>query len=388
MSVNPKPNGGFEVRWREGGRNRGRSFDRKSDAETFDQHVRRQKQLGEAIPKRTGGETLDEFFAEWLVGRHSLAPRTVALYEWLYEGHVAEYLGYLPLTACTAERLEEWQAKRLKEGAGVEPIRKAGTMLHGVFKRAKRLRKIKENPVEGMEKPRREKGEINPATPKQVETMRAWFLGRDRLGDAVLISVMAYGGLRVGEALGLRWEDFSNGNRLWVCRSLEDDGSVKETKTGRDRLVELPAPAADDLLAWRSVSGAEGFIFGRAKDGTGWTKSDRNNWSRRWFKEAAKVAGWTEPFSKLRHSCASLKIFAGETSMDVAEHMGHSHRVSVDIYQRPLREMRGMERRPVEEIIEEARTSCEQADDKERVGPLSGDPEREADFAWQSHRSL
>ncbi|MGI8781830.1 MAG: hypothetical protein ACR2L8_16980 [Solirubrobacteraceae bacterium] len=49
------------VRYREGGRNRSRSFDRKADAQRFDAEVTRRRQLGNLTVLDAGRETLDEF---------------------------------------------------------------------------------------------------------------------------------------------------------------------------------------------------------------------------------------------------------------------------------------------------------------------------------------
>src|SRR4051794_36698973 len=52
------------VRYREGTRNRSRSFDRKADAQRYDAEVRRLQQLGTLASLDAGQETLDEFVTE------------------------------------------------------------------------------------------------------------------------------------------------------------------------------------------------------------------------------------------------------------------------------------------------------------------------------------
>lgn len=378
MSIH-KTKQGFEVRWREGSRNRSRSFDLKGDAVKFQAHVRRQSQLGEVVPSRTGSMTLAEYFLLWLEARRSLEPKTRSLYKWLFEAHVLDQIGYAPLASLTPERMEQWQADRLAAGAGPVAVSKAAKLLHQVFKKAVKQGKLPRNPVADLEGPKHERREIVPATPKQVEAMRNWFLECEREGDATLLSLMAYGGLRPGEALALKWEDFSQGKQLWVCRSLEDDGSFKTTKNRVNRLVELPEAAAQDLLTWRrETGGAQALIFPRAKDGQGWTKTDRNNWRRRWFSQAAKAAGLGDfPPKNLRHSCASLMIAAGHRPTEVAEALGHSLAVSVNVYQRLMQEMKGQPIRSVDEMIAEARSGVTSAAEPATMGtqeiaPASG----------------
>jgi hypothetical protein len=62
VDVHRKPNGRWEVGWREGSRRRGRTFDRKSDAVSFIAYQRRRQQLGQAavpddVPLREFVET-------------------------------------------------------------------------------------------------------------------------------------------------------------------------------------------------------------------------------------------------------------------------------------------------------------------------------------------
>ena len=48
MDLWRKPNGKWQVRWREGSRRRARTFDRKGDAQNFMAWLRRRQQLGQA----------------------------------------------------------------------------------------------------------------------------------------------------------------------------------------------------------------------------------------------------------------------------------------------------------------------------------------------------
>ena len=69
---------GYIVRWRDGARNRQRSFDRRSDAQRWDGEVRRRRQLGTLAQLDAGAITLDAYVTEtWApVFSPLLAPRT------------------------------------------------------------------------------------------------------------------------------------------------------------------------------------------------------------------------------------------------------------------------------------------------------------------------
>ncbi len=55
----------WRVRWREGLRNRARTFDRKGDAMRFETEVRRRQQTGDLPPVEGGRETLGAFTDTW-----------------------------------------------------------------------------------------------------------------------------------------------------------------------------------------------------------------------------------------------------------------------------------------------------------------------------------
>jgi integrase len=100
---------------------------------------------------------------------------------------------------------------------------------------------------------RRRTRAVRPLAPSAVERLRAHLLAERDLRSATLVSVLAYAGLRPGEALGLTW-DHVRERTILVERSVSL-GEVKETKTGRLRSVRLLAPLASDLTEWRLASG-------------------------------------------------------------------------------------------------------------------------------------
>jgi integrase len=356
VSIHQGKNGKWQVRWREGKRNRSRTVDRKSDAIRLDAEVRRISQLGGIIPSRAGGTTFETFAAEWLVSRRDLAARTRELYLQLLDHHIVPELGHLPLTDLRPAMLWDWQQARLRDGAGPVQMGKATTLLKQILDHAVRLELIGRNPASALAQPKHLRRVPQPLSPDEVEDLRAWMLERERLGDATLISVLAYGGLRPGEALALRWADFDR-DRLAVTKAIAY-GEEKETKTGATRGVHLPRAAAMDLAAWKlaSVSPA-GLIWPRAKDLMPWERHDWQNWRRRWFSKAAKAIGreGLRPYD-LRHSCASLMIAEGRPVTEVASQLGHSPTVCLTTYAHLIDSARGREIRTADAWIAEARS--------------------------------
>ncbi len=140
------------------------------------------------------------------------------------------------------------------------------------------------------------------------------------LRDAVLVGLMAYAGMRPGEALALRWGDCSD--RGLLIDEAYTDAQLKAPKVNRRRHVELVAPLADDLVLLRPDSGhREDFVcpnrYGQPLHGA--------NWQRRVWVPACERAGidGARPYS-LRHSYASLLIHSGRPVNYVQAMLGHS----------------------------------------------------------------
>jgi integrase len=187
--------------------------------------------------------------------------------------------------------------------------------------------------------------------------MRAYLTSTGRPLDATLVSVLAYAGLRPGEAIGLRWHDVG-ARTLLVERSVAF-GELKSTKTSSTRSVWLLTPLAEDLAAWRELTqmpAANDFVF-PAPDGSAWNADRARNWRKRAFAEAAEVAGVPDarPYD-LRHSFISLLIAQGATVVEVARQAGHAPTMTLSTYAHLFDEHDGADHRPAEVQIRDART--------------------------------
>jgi integrase len=189
-----------------------------------------------------------------------------------------------------------------------------------------------------------------------VEAIRRHLLGSGQLRDATLVSVLAYAGLRPGEALALQWRDIYD--RTIVVDKAVSLGQVKGSKTGEPRAVRLLALPAADLREWRLASGcpaASAPVF-PAHDGSVFSEDDMRNWRRRVFKPAAAAVGLPDarPYD-LRHSFVSLLIAEGTHVIEVARQAGHSPTMTLNTYGHVFDEASGAEGSTAEEAILSAR---------------------------------
>jgi integrase len=365
MSVHPETRNGrrtFKVRWREGDRNRSRSFDKKRDAELFDADLRRRRQLGTLHTLDAGKETLDEYATKtWIPGYLvTLARATQEHYAATYDLHVSPYLGSVELRAITPDTIASWQASRIASGAGTVAVRHAFDLLASILQRAVESGRIPVNPARLVRKaarPRRK--EVRPLPPAEVEAMRAFFAAggsENPRRDATIVSALGYAGLRPGEALALRWTDVRE-NTLLIHRSASF-GEEKGTKTHADRTVKLLAPLRRDLAEWRMAAGrpADTELVFPSRTGELWSKAAYQSWRRRPFGRAISAAGLprTRPYD-LRHSFASLLLHEGKSVVYVARQLGHDARLTLTHYGHVIEELEGSDKVPAEALIEAAR---------------------------------
>jgi integrase len=152
-----------------------------------------------------------------------------------------------------------------------------------------------------------------------------------------LVLVMAFEGLRPGEAFGLKVGDLDFESGTITIRRSFSKGQVTETKTGQTRVLPMvPAPAMAETLKlhlerYGSADDPDAWVF------TGETGSpiDSHNWSQRIFAtaaEKAKVNGGISP-NQLRHHAASFWITKGAHVLQVSKLLGHSTpTVTLDVY--------------------------------------------------------
>lgn len=353
----------YRVRWREGGRGstkRVKAFDRYEDATRFETDIRRRKQLGELVPHEQSKATLDEFAREWWARYASteLARKTQERYASLWDVHVLPRLGAVQLRQLTPSVIAEFQSELRGAGVGEPTIRKTLALLQAICREAVTWGRLASNPVKPVRKRAvvRQRA-VRPLTPAAVERLRR-HLPTER--DRALVSVLAYAGLRPGEALALTWGTIQE--RTILVEQALAYGEVKETKTRATRTVRMLAPLRTELSALRIRAGRprdDEFVF-PAHDGGPWDDDDWRNWRRRVFAPAATAAGCDLRPYDLRHAFVSLLIAEGRSIVEVARQAGHSATMTLDTYGHVFDELDDAERINPEEAIRTARaTPCD-----------------------------
>lgn len=374
----------FRVRWTDPGTGR-RQFeelDSVDEALDFLAHVRLARRRGALADLDRGREPLRDFVAEWWesYAKANLATATRAAYATLWNRHALGRIGHLELRQVTPAVVARLRQDLEADGVGPEAIRKTMTMLQAVFREAivwERLPVNAGNPVQLVRKPpMRRKLAIVAFSPEQVEALRAEM----EPADAVLISLLAYEGLRPEEALALEPRHVGKGTLLIEQKNV--DGVIHPgQKTSRPpRSPELWPAVRADLAALRLQAGPQRFVFQRV-DGRPWTATDYRNWRTRIFQPAAAGAGLAtldrqatygtvdgkrkrttrsrydgpRPYG-LRHTAASLLLRDPNYSLpEVAAFLGHDVATLSKHYAHIIAELKGQRPAPVAQAIDAAR---------------------------------
>jgi integrase len=351
----------------------------KSDATALDAELKARKFKGEALPRPTR-DTLATAYDEWLRLRGpDLAPPTLAVYKYAWNAHI-KGTGFDThrLTDLVADPmlLDELRADMRDRGVGPAAQRKALTVLSAVLTQCVRWKKIPTNPVWRMPKPPASRQRIpRPFPPLVVERIRLRMMRRTTrrekdqrpFGDACLVSLMSYAGLRPGEALALRWGDVGK-HSLAIDKAVAD-GRVGPTKTGISRAVPISLSLYSDLGGWHVLSGGpsdDKLVF-PGRDEEPWTRTQASNWRARIWRPVLQSLATEKRLEHLaaavpydcRGSFVSLHLRAGASPLEVARWAGHSPQVMFQHYAAVIEELIDEPRIPVEEQIARARDVVE-----------------------------
>lgn len=225
-------------------------------------------------PERSSAEvpTFHEFASEWFEGiSPELRERTRVDYRWRLSSHLLPYFADHRLSAITVEEVDRYRRAKVRESKEMESARqkqlalpkakrtriprplsngsinKTIRLLAAILEQAVEYGYLDRNPARGRKRLLKEsKPSRSYLQPEQVAALLGAAGGLDEESRngihrrRVLLATLALAGLRISEALDLRWRDVNlDGRRLQVASSKTDAG-IRE--------VDL-TPALRDLLA-------------------------------------------------------------------------------------------------------------------------------------------
>jgi len=290
---------------------------------------------GVAIDERAANQPLRDWWPGYQLSYENLKPGTRASYEVAWRLRVEPAFGSVRVRNIRPSQIDAWVAKM--KASGVSPAKIVGA--HGVLRRlldrAVRDRVISVNPCALRETrlPRLPLREHPILTPAEVARLSQAMRRED---DKVLTRLLAYGGLRIGEALALRKRNLDPVRHTLTIRESATEVSgqlvVGTTKTSAVRTITLPKSLSAELAALTKLHDAPEALIFSTKTGT---HRRYRIWRRDSFDPARKKAGLDVNPHDLRATCASLLIDAGASVKDVQNHLGHaSLATTMEIYTR------------------------------------------------------
>ncbi len=316
----------FGVRYRSpDGTEHTRWFPTRSKASAFRSSVETDRAQGVLLDPRLGRTTFEAWSTRWLASATHLKPRTFVGYQVILRARINPRFARAQLNRIEPLDVREWMASLTERGLSASSVRQSYRLFSMIMKAAVESRYIARSPCIGVRLPRLPNREMLFLDAAQV----------DRLAVAmgapydVLVYVMAYGGMRWGEAIALKRRRFDEvRGRLEVSESLaEVNGKMLwgDTKTHARRAVVLPSFLRALMrahLAEHVALDADALMFTASMGGPLRGTSFRNG---RWAP-ALRAAGLPPALRihDLRHTCAALLIAENASPKLIQAHLGHS----------------------------------------------------------------
>jgi integrase len=312
---------------------------------------RRRITLGEAPADRR--LTMASYLAGWLAGKERvLRPSTWVTYRGYIERSIVPDLGRLRLTELGPQHVDAWIDAELKAGLSPRTVSHLRAILRAALNDARRRGLVDRNAAALAGPPRVEKRTQAPMTAEEANRILRAVAGRD-IEAPVAVALQA--GLRLGEVLGLAWQDVDLGARtLRVRQALSRRNGVTTLGPPKSadsrRVVPMTRPLTAVLAAHRELEGVKRArlgLPGAADEALVFTNRAGDpldpSWVSHTFHDRLAEAGLPpRRFHDLRHGCAALLLASGADLKVVSSILGHSSiRLTADTYAGVVDRLRG-----------------------------------------------
>lgn len=293
-------------------------------------------------PQYTLGEWMDVHFDDFC---RALRRSTRDGYRAVIRNHFPEDVLAIPLAELRPAHIQRVLNTMLDKGLAISTVRGARAAVQGALTRAMKEELVVRNVAALVDLPPLPQRDMNVFDAEQTRIFLE-FARRDRWFAYWTLQVTC--GLRPSEGLGLRWGDL-NRTQLSVQRSLVrsrgGEWTLGKTKTGRSRVIELPALTAEALREHRAVQVGERLAAGPEYKDHDLIFACRNgepldlgNLKRRHFFPLLERAGLPRiRLYDLRHTAATLRIQNGDHAKTIQELLGHaSSALTLNVYSHVL----------------------------------------------------
>lgn len=307
-------------------------FVRKKDAEEYLAGILVSAMRGEYVDPSNGKLSIRDLGVVWLANQGHLKPSSLRPVEIAWRLHVEPAWGARRIGEIRHSDVQAWLTSWGK-GRSATTVLRAYGVLAAILDVAVLDRKLSSNPARDVNLPRKQRSRHHYLSINQVETL----VSQVNI-HKTLTYVLAYTGLRWGEATGLRISSVDPVRR----RFLVEENAVKvgqeihigTPKSHEKRSVPYPRFLDEDIQNLRDHRPPSALLFG---DGVNHLRSPHS--LSGWFVLSVKRAQVIDPAiptitpHDLRHTSASLAISAGANVKAVQRMLGHaSAAMTLDTY--------------------------------------------------------
>jgi integrase len=319
----------YVVRFRDqDGKQRSQSYATMKEAKAAQDELRTDVRRGEY--RADTKQTFREYAEEWkrtYQGRTGRGIREETLTEYHRDlDRAIAFLGRHRLASLTTKHIREFEGSLRKQGLKSGTRRRILAPLKACLAQAVEDGDLRTNPTAGVrlvvaDQSNGEGDTAKAFTPEELARLVKQVGGG---WHGLMVRLMAQTGIRIGEALGLRWQDVDTMTGRIHIRQRVRAASVNAPKSENGkREVPLSEALGRDLTAhWMEspFSKPEDLVFPTS---TGKPQHATNLY--RWFNPAAERAGvpWAG-FHTLRHTAASRWLMSGQVTIaQVSRLLGH-----------------------------------------------------------------
>jgi integrase len=313
-----------------------RTFATTTDADRWLMRKRIEIEEGRWLDPVEGQTTVRDWAARWLAAiAPQLKHKTQASYRSLINSRINPALGDRELSSLRPITVTEWVAAMRTEGLSASRIRQAYRVLSQIMASAVDNDLIPQTPCRGVRLPRMPQTEPHIVTPLEASRI---VRSAERPHD-LLIALLAFAGLRVGEAFALRRSDVDIvGGFLLVDENLaEANGTLvfDTPKSHQKRVLRLAPSLAKRLGSYLEElpGGSDALLFTTPAG-----KPLRyNQWRKAYFDPAVAAAGLTDVTPHDLRASHGTWVADRYGVMTAAHRLGHSNAsVTTRHYARPV----------------------------------------------------
>ena len=304
--------------------------------------------------------------------KNSLKQSTYTSYKGYIENHLAPAFPALKLKDLTSKLLQDFYNYKLtEEGLSPKTITNLHRCLHKALKQAVLEHHLNFNPCDAVNLPRNEKPQVEILTREEQERL-IYTSYKFRYGFFIRLTLAT--GIRLGELLGLRWEDIdTRKNMLNIRRTLNrlpkvdyngvgnsTEIVIQEPKTKNSvRSIPLMQITIKELQQWRNIQFADARTAGEIYNDSGFTVTNQiggyiePRTFKDYYDEILEASGFGHyTFHALRHTFATRALEQGMDSKTLSTLLGHySVSFTLDTYTHVLDSQKHEEMKLMEDLF-------------------------------------